>query len=87
MGTVESWWNGSHAAMARRRVRLRLDGDRWSVELDGPGERYEVLPAADEAAARAELARRLLPGHPWKRVDQLNRQPSGPDADHRVDGP
>jgi hypothetical protein len=75
MGTVESWWNGSHAGMARRRVRLRQDGDRWSVELDGPGERYELLPAGDEAAARAELARRLDAGQPWQRVDQLNRRP------------
>jgi hypothetical protein len=76
---VESWWNGRYG-LGSRRVRLRHDWDRWTVETEA-SEKRTTTPCVNERQARSELVRALLAagaplaqdgtvtGDQWRRVD------------------
>jgi hypothetical protein len=79
VAVVESWWNGVYG-LGSRRVRLRHDWDRWTVETEA-SEMRTTTPCVDERQARAELVHALLAagaslaedgtvtGDRWRRVD------------------
>lgn len=70
---VESWWNGHWGSIAKERVRLRVDGDEWQVEHEGPYEAYALFPELTEPEARERLAR-LTAGAEWRRLDQPSQR-------------